>query len=1323
MAKNRSILSALVVVSLGWPTLSVAASGVPLLLPFQGRATDDSTPPQPITSAATFVFRIYPASLDPVSGTDCYIYEETQTVTPNSYGYFAVLLGKVANRSGTLANSFVDVFNNEVSLPTSCSTTFTPSAGEWRRIQMIIDGVTMPDMQTIGSSPFAINAQLFDGKSSTSFIKVDAPVTQANLLTLTDGSDANGLHSHDSAYAKLGGSNSFTGNLATSGSFYGTGASSAIGIGTSSPASDIDVRKTSPGLTLGATSGSGGTMTLNFLSGSTQRAQIRASESSNELRFYTGTTEAMRLDSNQNLYLSGSMDVAGTLNLGQYTSAQETTLIATLTAMGASAAGATWMNTTSGELKYWNGSAAVAPGTGLISSVSAGTGLTNTGTASDPVLEVSYGSAAGTAIEGNSSFGGDVSGSYTSLTVSKIQGRSVASLSPSDSEILTWNGAASRWEPHALSAIGAGTLPDARLSSNVPLKNSANAFTAFHSISVATQSSRAMMLKTTDDNTTNNLFEVLSSGGTVLGSIRADGVASAATDLTTKSYVDNKLASRAVSTSAPSTNDILKWNGSAWALAADLGITSISGDVAASGSGAVTATINSSAVTATKIANDAIGSAKINSTGIAVSRILITNSSDGNTVTYASCGVDGQVLKFSSATGWGCASDVGASGVVSNITAGSGLLGGSITTVGTISVDLGTTANKIVALDASAKLPAVDGSQLTSVNATKLQSYTIGSTAPASGEVLKWNGSMWLPGTDSGGISALTTDVIASGTGSVVATLATNSVTNTKIANDSITAGKLNSTGIAGGKLLMTDTVSTSTITYKGCSLNEILKWTASGWDCAADSMPSQSNNTVVANISGSTAAPSAVTMTALLDATVSSTQGALIYRGASNWASLSPGTSGQFLKTLGAAANPAWADIPAADLSTATGTLAVSKGGTGVTSLAGTFVLAGGQTGALTLGTSNASTVTINANNAAAITVTSSGQVGIGTATPGAKLEIASGSAGVSGLKFTNFNSSTATSTGQAVGVDASGNLVTVSGGGGGVSYPLTGSLGSSSAPTYSYSGDTDTGVFSPGAGLVAITTNATERMRIDASGNLGIGTTAASSSLSFGGSVARSIGIERAATGTGANLTITAGAGFNDLATLTNNSGGDLILSSGISNGSGSSKIQFRVYDGTTGTAGVDNAARTAVTILGNGYVGIGTTSPSYTIDASGGTIRVTNLLSSSDMRLKKNVRPIEGVSFISQLNGVRFTWIKDGQPDFGLIAQDVEQVAPEAVSTDGQGFKSVKYANFIAPLIESVKELDRRCDPSQVTALRSQITELERRLQAVESALGKR
>jgi hypothetical protein len=54
-----------------------------------------------------------------------------------------------------------------------------------------------------------------------------------------------------------------------------------------------------------------------------------------------------------------------------------------------------------------------------------------------------------------------------------------------------------------------------------------------------------------------------------------------------------------------------------------------------------------------------------------------------------------------------------------------------------------------------------------------------------------------------------------------------------------------------------------------------------------------------------------ATTLSSAIDTEFSSTQGTLLYRNASAWVALSPGTSGNFLKTQGAAANPIWASVP----------------------------------------------------------------------------------------------------------------------------------------------------------------------------------------------------------------------------------------------------------------------------------------------------------------------------------------------------------------------------------------------------------------------------
>jgi hypothetical protein len=74
--------------------------------------------------------------------------------------------------------------------------------------------------------------------------------------------------------------------------------------------------------------------------------------------------------------------------------------------------------------------------------------------------------------------------------------------------------------------------------------------------------------------------------------------------------------------------------------------------------------------------------------------------------------------------------------------------------------------------------------------------------------------------------------------------------------------------------------------------------------------MATQADATVLANVSGSTAVPTAVGYTALFNDAFGSTQGQIIYKGATDWAALAPGTSGYFLKTQGAGANPTWAAL-----------------------------------------------------------------------------------------------------------------------------------------------------------------------------------------------------------------------------------------------------------------------------------------------------------------------------------------------------------------------------------------------------------------------------
>lgn len=104
------------------------------------------------------------------------------------------------------------------------------------------------------------------------------------------------------------------------------------------------------------------------------------------------------------------------------------------------------------------------------------------------------------------------------------------------------------------------------------------------------------------------------------------------------------------------------------------------------------------------------------------------------------------------------------------------------------------------------------------------------------------------------------------------------------------------------------------------------------------------------------------------------------------------------------------------------------------------------------------------------------------------------------------------------------------------------------------------------------------------------------------------------------------------------------------------------------------------------GDGSAGVEITSSKVTV--------IGNFVNSSDQRKKENVQPIaNALESISQLRGVNFDWINTGEADSGVIAQEVETVLPQLVSTDRSGFKGVSYLGLIPYLIEAVKALNER------------------------------
>jgi hypothetical protein len=84
------------------------------------------------------------------------------------------------------------------------------------------------------------------------------------------------------------------------------------------------------------------------------------------------------------------------------------------------------------------------------------------------------------------------------------------------------------------------------------------------------------------------------------------------------------------------------------------------------------------------------------------------------------------------------------------------------------------------------------------------------------------------------------------------------------------------------------------------------------------------------------------------------------------------------------------------------------------------------------------------------------------------------------------------------------------------------------------------------------------------------------------------------------------------------------------------------------------------------------------------------------SSDKRFKDNIQPLDlALEKIDKISGVSFDWNSNSAHeghDIGVIAQEIEEVLPEVVTTRSDGYKAVRYEKIIPLLIEGIKELHK-------------------------------
>ncbi len=329
---------------------------------------------------------------------------------------------------------------------------------------------------------------------------------------------------------------------------------------------------------------------------------------------------------------------------------------------------------------------------------------------------------------------------------------------------------------------------------------------------------------------------------------------------------------------------------------------------------------------------------------------------------------------------------------------------------------------------------------------------------------------------------------------------------------------------------------------------------------------------------------------------------------------------------------------------------------------------------------------------------IDSSGNVGIGDTSPSAKLEVAGSS----------------NSTYLIAGGDDSSN-------GRGLTF--------TSSASASFNGAVHTINAPSSQGVIALSTHSTERMRIDSSGNVGIGTTSPVAVLDVEYNQENFFRGERTGTTTGALYTKLTNAGGNYYYGVDSSAGDRMTISGGSAYAltfttEGARPIVFatnnygRMTLNSSGNLMLGTSTSSGLLSLYNsGQTGLNINTPTGTntfaaFQRNGSTVgsittngSTTSFNTSSDARLKDVTGSARGLEVINELNPVAYNWKESGQADEGLIAQEVLDVVPNAVSGSEEEMYQMDYSKLVVHLVAGMKE-----QQTQIEALQSEINNLK-------------
>ena len=280
-----------------------------------------------------------------------------------------------------------------------------------------------------------------------------------------------------------------------------------------------------------------------------------------------------------------------------------------------------------------------------------------------------------------------------------------------------------------------------------------------------------------------------------------------------------------------------------------------------------------------------------------------------------------------------------------------------------------------------------------------------------------------------------------------------------------------------------------------------------------------------------------------------------------------------------------------------------------------------------------------------------------------------------------------------------------------------ITTGTGTAAAPAIVPTGDTNTGIFFPAADTIAFAEGGAEAMRIDSSGNVGIGTTSPINNSGYGGLTLNGASgslLSMATNGTESSRIASIG---DDTSIQSRATTGIITFVQGVSGGTERLRIDSSgnllwnnatllsgqsgvVLNGTAGSMGyhLRNTNATA-----GRFRKFGTDSSNNALMYDQNDIGVylannaTSWTANSDERVKTQLVPfIDATNKISSIRVGTGRYLTD-QENISrsfLIAQDVQLVLPEAI-TEKNGYLGVAYTDLIPLLIASIKEIKTRLE----------------------------